>query len=223
MIVQILKKCPLFEGIDTGEIGLLLNCLRAVRRNCLKDEFIFRAGDKASHVGIVLAGGVYVIQEDYWGNRNILAHVAHGGLFAEAFSCAQTGELPISVTAAEKSEIMLVDYRKIITLCPTSCAFHSRLISNMVRILAKKNILLTQKLDYLSKRTIRGKLLAYLSAETVRNKKGVAEIPFNRQELADYLCVERSALSRELGQMKKEGIIGYNRNTFTLSRDYKPD
>lgn len=209
---------PLFAGIAENELESLLTCLKGVTRRYRKDEFIFMAGDKATSVGIVVSGGVRVVQDDFWGHRTILAHIAPGEVFGEAFSCAETAMLPISVVASEASEVMLIDYRRIVTTCPTACGFHSRLIVNMLRILAGNNVLLTRKMEHLSKRTTREKLLSFLSARAALVKSTTLEIPFNRQELADYLCVERSAMSRELSAMQAEGLILYTKNRFELIR-----
>jgi len=218
MNAMAIKKCPLFAGIEDDQLESLLYCLTAAKRVYIKDEFIFRADNKAVSVGIVISGGVRVIQEDFWGNRAILAHIGPGGLFGEAFSCAGTDRLPVSVVASEKSEVMMVDYRKIVTACTSACVFHTRLVMNMLRILAEKNIMLTRKIEHLSLRTIRERLLSFLSVQAVQAKSDVVEIPFNRQELADYLCVDRSALSRELGLMQNEGILHYDKNRFELLR-----
>lgn len=216
MEIEILKECPLFAGIEPGELAALLDCLSARRQHYARDAFIFRAGDAALYVGVVLSGGVNVIQEDFWGARTILTHIAPGGLFGEAFSCTETRQLPVSVVATEASQIMLIDYRKIITACSSACVFHAMLIANMLRILADKNILLTRKIEYLSRKTIRERLLAFLSAQAVQAGSRDITIPYNRQELADFLSVERSALSRELALMKKDGLLDYRKNRFTL-------
>jgi len=215
-MMQAIKDCPLFEGITDGQLDSLFDCLAAKKETYKKDEFIFRADDRAVLVGVLLSGGANVIQEDFWGNRTILTHVVTGELFGESFSCAETERLPVGVIATEASEIMFIDYRKIVTVCASACVFHSRLISNMMRILADKNIMLTRKMEVISRRTTREKLLAFLSAQAMQAKKNVVRIPFNRQELADFLCVERSALSRELSRMKKDGVLDYNKNRFTL-------
>lgn len=212
-------QCPLFAGIDDNQLESLLGCLAATQRAYRKDEFIFLAGDKAVSVGVVVSGSVRVLQEDFWGRRMILAHIGPGGLFGEAFSCAEKDTLPVSVAAAEAAGIMLLDYRKIVTTCSSSCVFHTRLVMNMMRILAEKNILLTQKIEHLSKRTTRDKLLSFLSAQALLAGNDTLALPFNRQELADYLCVDRSALSRELGAMHDEGLLTYDKNKFTLLRE----
>ena len=211
-------RCPLFAGIEADRMHSLLDCLAAATRVYHKEEFIFMAGDKATSVGVVLSGGVHVLQEDFWGHRMILAHIGPGGLFGEAFSCAGKDMLPISVMASETTEVMLINYRKIVTTCSSACVFHMQLIKNMLRILAEKNILLTQKMEYLAKRTTRDKLLAFLSSQAMLTKTHTVEIPFNRQELADYLGVDRSALSRELGTMQAQGLLKYEKNRFELTR-----
>ncbi|MDL2209508.1 Crp/Fnr family transcriptional regulator [Desulfovibrio sp. OttesenSCG-928-O18] len=218
MMVDKITRSPLFAGIEESQLESLLDCLTAVKRQYGKDEFVFVAGGKATSVGIVVSGGVRVLQEDFWGHRAILAHIGPGGLFGEAFSCAEKDALPVSVIASEQSTILLIDYRKIVTSCSSACVFHARLVMNMMRILAEKNILLTRKIEHLSKRTTREKLLSFLSAQAVFAKSTTIEIPFNRQELADYLCVDRSALSRELGAMQSEGLINYDKNSFELVR-----
>ena len=216
MLNKITEKCPLFSGVELNQIKILLNCLDAKQHKYGKDEFIFQADEPALHVGIVLSGSANVIQEDFWGNRTILTHVEPGELFGEAFSCAGTEKLPVSVIAAEASEIMLIDYRKIVTVCSSACAFHSRLIFNILQTLANKNITLTRKIEHVSQRTTRKKLLSFLSEQAMKAKNNKIIIPYNRQELADFLCVERSALSRELALMKKDGLLDYEKNRFVL-------
>ena len=216
---HVLKNSPLFMGIDENDLQSLLVCLKAVSRTYRKDECVFMAGSKATAMGLVVSGGVRVLQDDFWGHRAILAHVGPGELFGEAFSCVEADVLPVSVLTSETSEIMLLEYRKVATTCSSACVFHARLVMNMVRILAKKNILLTRKIEYLSQRTMRDRLLSFLSAQAVMAKSTSLELPFNRQELADYLCVERSSLSRELGAMQADGLIRYTRNRFELVQE----
>ena len=211
-----LKNSPLFANIAGDQLETLLVCLKAVKRKYRKDEFVFITGDNAAKVGIVLSGGVRILMEDMGGQRTILEHAGPGKLFGEVFSCAGVDALPVSIAASETSEIMLIDYRKIVTTCSSSCAFHTRMIMNMIRILAEKNLLLIRKIEHLSKRTTREKLLSFLSTQAVLAKNNEIEILFNRQELADYLCVDRSALSRELGAMQAEGLIRYDGKHFAL-------
>ncbi len=217
-ITRVITQCPLFAGIKEDQLESLLGCLAAVKRVFRKDEFVFMAGDKAVSIGVVLSGGVRVVQEDFWGHRMILAHVGPGALFGEAFSCAEKNTLPVSVVVSEPSEIMLINYRKIVSTCTSACVFHTQLITNMMRVLAEKNILLTRKMEHLSKRTTRDKLLSFLSAQALLVGSDTVKVPFNRQELADYLCVDRSALSREIGAMQDAGLLRYEKNSFELMR-----
>ena len=217
--IEIIKQCPLFSGIEDFNLKALLACLSAVHRSYEKNEFVFSAGDATQSVGIVLLGAVHILQEDYWGNRTILANVPPGGLFGESFSCTETDRLPVSVIAVDKTEILLIDCTRIITTCSSSCTFHLALIKNMMKLLAQKNIMLTQKMEIISHRTTRERLLAYLSAQAVKAGKNRFAIPFNRQQLADFLSVERSAMSAELSRMQSDGLINTNRSEFELLRD----
>lgn len=216
MVNSSIVACPLFSGIEEEKIATLLTCLSAKKQRYKKSSFIFREEDKAASVGIVVSGSVNVIQEDYWGNRIILAHIGSSGLFGEAYSCAGVERLPISVVASDDCEVVFLDYRKIITTCSAACVFHTSLISNMIQILANNNMRLTKKLEHLSKRSIREKLLSFLSTEAVKQNKSTIAVPFDRQELAEFLGVDRSALSRELSNMKKEGLVSYEKNKFIL-------
>lgn len=211
-----IKKCPLFAGIEEKQLRTLLDCLAASQKHYPKNSFVFRAGEAVTAIGIVLSGSVHIIQEDFWGNRVILANIENGGLFGEAFSSAEIEQLPVSVLAVQSADILLVDYRRIITNCSSACVFHAQLIKNMLRILAGKNIMLTQKMELLSRRRTRDKLLAYLSAQALRAGNNTFVIPFNRQELAEYLAVDRSAMSSELAKMQQEGVLIFHRNQFTL-------
>lgn len=208
--------CELFEGIHEDDFERMMSCLGAKEKKFDKDNFIFYEGDPAEFVGIVLSGGVNIIHDSYWGDRTILTHVEPFGLFGEAFSCAELETLPVSAVASDKSVIVLIDYRKVVKTCSPACVFHGQLIANMLRILARKNILLTRKLESLSQRTTREKLLSFLSEQAIQAQSNCVTLPYNRQELADYLCVDRSALSRELAAMKNESLIDYEKNNFTL-------
>ena len=219
--LKILTLSDLFFSIGESELTSLLSCLSARVEAFEKKQFIFSEGDKVEAVGIVLSGQVQVIKEDFYGNKNIVSVFEPGDLFAEAFVCSDVKTLPVSVVCTADSEIMFVDFKKLITTCGNSCAFHHRLILNMLRILANKNILLNQKLEFASKRTTRGKLLAYLSAEAKKTKSASFDIPINRQELADYLSVDRSAMSAELSKLRDEGVLDYYKNHFKLSAAHR--
>ena len=213
---EILKKVPLFAGILDEDIFDLLTCLNARVRAYSKGEAVFLTGEPAGAVGIVCAGGVQVIKEDFMGNRTILSKLESGDLFGEAFACGQIERLPVSVLSVAGSEILFIDYSRIVTTCSSACVFHSRLIENMLGVLASKNVMLNQKIEVLSKRSTREKLIAYLSAQAQKAGSNSFIIPFNRQELADYLCVDRSAMSNELGKLRDEGVLSFEKSRFAL-------
>ncbi|MDR2633296.1 MAG: Crp/Fnr family transcriptional regulator [Treponema sp.] len=218
-LMDILKACSLFMGIDETDVAAILECLGAWQKHYEKNTFVFIADTPLSAaipVGILLSGKLHLIQDDFWGNRSIIAQVSPGGLVGEAFACGELRRLPVSAFTTEASDILLVDYKRIVTLCSSVCVFHARLIRNMIRILAEHNHRLIQKIDHLSRRTTREKLRSYLSQEAQKAGTGDFAIPFNRQELADYLGVDRSALSQELGKMRNEGLLSFDRNRFSL-------
>lgn len=213
---RILKNTGLFAGIDEKDIDRLLFCLSAREAEYKKDVYILSAGEKPTEVGIVLSGSVNIINEDYWGNRTIIAKATAGELFAEAFSCANAKKIPVSVVSAEKTSVLFIDYKKIITTCTSACVFHTSLIRNMLQIIANKNIHLMKKMEHTARRTTREKLLSYLSEQAIAAESSSFDIPFNRQELADYLCVDRSAMSNELSKLRDEGILEFKKNHFVL-------
>lgn len=212
----VLKKVMLFDGIDEADIGSLLKCLSANEKKFNKGDIIYMDGDTILHVGIVLSGKVQIIKEDYFGNRTIMTEIGEGEIFGEVFACSKTDKIPVTVVSATNSVVLFVNYRHVITVCSSSCEFHLKLIENMLGILARKNFMLNHKIDCLSKRTTRERILTYLSFQSKKAKSNSFTIPFNRQELADYLCVDRSAMSSELGKMRDEGMVEFNKNKFTL-------
>lgn len=206
----------LFIGILKEEQPGMLRCLSAVYKKYKKGEYIFRMGDMISTVGLVLNGLVQIIQEDYWGNRQILSQVERGQLFGESYACMTEEPLMVGAVAEEDTEVLFLDVKRILHTCSSSCEFHNKLIQNLMSVIARKNLMLTRKIDHISKKTIREKVLSYLSFQSKREGSCVFDIPFNRQQMADYLAVDRSALSAELSKMQKEGIICYERNHFTI-------
>ena len=213
--LKLLDRGALFAGIEENEIEAMLKCLSAVERTYKKEEYIYRAGDIITTVAVVLEGVVYIRKEDFWGNRNILAEIGEGQMFGETYACIG-GRLEADAVTGRDSVILLTDVKKILTVCPNSCGFHNRLIQNLIVILAQRNKQLTGKLEHMSQRTTRGKLLSYLSEQSRRAGSPYFDIPFDRQQLADYLAVDRSAMSAELGRMRDEGIIEYNKNSFRI-------
>lgn len=216
--IDILLKSRLFQGLTEEEIRHLLPCLDAHEKHYKKGEYILMAGNPCHQFGLVLEGRVYAFKDDFWGNRNIINQMGPSNLFAEAFACVPL-PLEVSVMAAQDCKVLFLSPVTIITICGEHCSFHTKLIQNFMTILATKNLLLTKKMDHLTKRNMRQKILSYLSDMSVRAKSPYFDIPFNRQELADYLSVDRSALSAELSRLKKEGLLDYHKNSFKLLND----
>ena len=214
--LEILLKCPLFGGIGEEELLRMLTCFGARVIAVDKKYTVFAEGAPAKYVGIVLSGSVQVIQIDYFGNRSIVSEITASELFAEAFACAEVGAIPVSVIANEPGEIMLIDCGHILHTCENHCGFHRQLIYNLMKDLADQSIRFYQRIEITSKRSTREKLLAYLTTESKRAGSRRFDIPFDRQELADYLEVDRSGLSAEIGKMKKEGILDCKKNSFEL-------
>lgn len=205
----------LFECIAADEAQRLCECLGVIKKSYPKNSFIFAEGDEPDIFGFVLTGAVKVIQEDFWGNQSILARVGVGGMFGEAFSLLNK-ELPLNVIAAEKTTVLFINTAKVNNQCGQHCLAHSTLIINLMRILAGKNISLIQKIGFITRKTLREKIMMFLSLQAQSSKETEFTIPFNRQELADYLNADRSALSAELSRLSGEGVIVYRKNKFKL-------
>ena len=214
--INIIKECPLFQGIKEEELSAILGCLGARRFSFDKGRYIFSEGDPAKQIGIVLSGSVQVSRDDYYGNRTLMSRLEPGDLFGESFAFAGVETLPVSVTAATACDIMLIDSSRIISPCSNACGFHTKLIFNLLQIMARKNLGFHQKIEITSKRTTREKLMAYLLAQAKVQQSDSFEIPFDRQALADYLEVDRSGLSAEISKLRKEGVLECHRSRFTL-------
>ena len=214
-----LRSVPLFEGMEQAEMEALLRCLAPIRRKYQAGSAVLLEGASAGHIGVVLEGAVQIVDEDVFGRRNIIGTAGPGELFGEAFACAQIANMPVSVWAAEDSDLLFLEYGRVIHTCSDACAFHSRLVTNMVSTLAGKNLTLNRKIRCLSRRSTRSKLLMYLTEQAKRADGPFFRIPFDRQALADYLCVERSAMSAELSKLKQEGILDFHRSTFRFLRE----
>lgn len=213
---KILRKCPLFSQIEDENLIGMLYCLGAKVEQFDKKYTVIAEGNPAKYVGIVLSGSVQIERTDYFGNRSILSVAEPSEIFGEAFACAEIPETPISVVAGEPCEIMLIDCNRIMHSCEKSCDFHRQLIFNMMKILAVKNIMFHQKIEITSKRSTKEKLMTYLTLYAKKAGGNSFEIPFDRQELADYLEVDRSGLSAEISKLKRQGIIESHKRHFKL-------
>lgn len=213
--LRVCKKSPLFEGIEEAEIKQMTACLGMEVRHFQRDELLYRAGDTVAAIGLVLSGQVYIVREDFWGNRDLVGAAGPGETFAESYACA-AAPLAVSVSAGEAVTAAFFDVRRVLTTCRSTCAFHTRLVQNLLSVLAEKNLRMNEKLSHVTQRTLREKLLSYLSGESARAGSARFDIPFNRQQLADYLSADRSALSAELSKMRRDGILTFEKNHFCL-------
>ncbi len=211
-----IRKCTLFDDINDEQLKKMLVCLGARVESFDKKYTVMAEGSPAKYLGIVLSGSCQIIRTDYYGNRSILAEVGESELFGEAFSCAEMDSVPVNVIANEPSEIMLINASHILSTCENSCGFHKQLIFNLMKDLARKTIVFNQKIEVISKRTTREKLMTYLMMCAKRAGSDGFNIPFDRQELADYLEVERSGLSAEIAKLRREGILESTKNYFKL-------
>lgn len=213
---EVLQKCPLFQDVSYEHLVAMLHCLDAKIIGFNKKETILAEGEPAKYIGIVLSGNAQIVQVDYFGNRSIVATIEPAELFGESFACAGAKTMPVAVVANEDSQIMFIDCIRITQFCNHACDFHRQIIYNLMKVVATKNLVFHQKIEITSKRSTREKLMTYLLLQAKKNDSNSFEIPYNRQELADYLEVERSGLSAEIGKLCKEGVIVCKRNRFEL-------
>ena len=214
--LEILKNCPLFSHVDEESLSRMLVCLGARVVSFDKKHTVMAEGNAAKYIGIVLSGRAQIVRTDYYGNRSILAEVEPCEIFGEDFACAELREMPVAVIANEPCEIMLIECSHVLQTCNNNCGFHQQLIFNLMKDLAVKSIMFHQKIEITSGRTTREKLMTYLNLYARKTGCNSFEIPFNRQELADYLEVDRSGLSAEISKLRREGVIDSNRNHFVL-------
>ena len=214
--ISALERCGLFKEIEKENLIAMLGCLGARTVSIEKDNIIFAEGTPAKHIGIILSGAVQMVQDDFYGNRTIVTQIQENGLFGESFACAGISSLPVSFIASKDCEIMLIDCSRITNTCCNACTFHKQVIYNLLHLVAKKNLDFHQKIEITSKRTTQEKLMAYLLSVAKQEGKNSFMIPYDRQGLADYLGVERSAMSAELSKLRKNKIIEYHKNCFKI-------
>lgn len=213
---EILKKCPLFYEINEENLEKMLLCLDAKIEFFDKKYTIIAESNPAKYIGIMLSGSAQISKIDYYGNRSIINNITPSEVFGEAFACSGIETVPVTITANEASFVMLIDCNRILHTCANGCDFHRQLIFNLMTDLANKVLLFHKKTEIISKRTTREKLMTYLMITAKELKSSNFSIPFNRQELADYLGVERSGLSLEISKLIKEGVINSHKNHFEL-------
>jgi len=214
--IPLLKETRLFAGINENDIHTMLECLQAELMTYPKEACILRQGGTLHHILLLAEGKLHIQKDDYWGNRSIINIIHAGEMFGESYAASENGAVLSDVIATEPSAVISFDIKKLLTACPSACPFHARLIQNLFFVISEKNRKLVQKLDHMSRRTTREKLISYLSAEARTQGRNPFRIPFNRQQLADFLSVDRSALSAELGKMREEGLLSFHKNKFQL-------
>ena len=207
---------PLFHGIKPEERKAMLGCIGYHIGTFRKGDIVAFEEENIKHIGIILSGSVDMVKEDLWGNRTMLVRMRRDELFGETFACGRDNQSLVTFLVSEDAQILFIPFDRVMHSCTMACVFHHRLIENMVSIIAGKNRDLMRKVEVVSKRTIREKLLAYLSIQALTQKSRYFEIPLGRMELAEYLCVDRSALTRERVRMKEDGLIDYDRNCFRI-------
>ena len=214
--ISILKRTQIFSGVGADEIEPMLSCLGARLGEFGKGEYVIRQGECISDIVVLVEGNLHIQKDDYWGNRSILGRIAVGEMFGEAYVAPQSGAVLNDVVAVEKSTVIFFDVRRILTTCSSACRFHQMVIQNIFFSISEKNRKLVQKLGHMSKRSTREKLISYLSEEAKKQNSSEFTIPFNRQQLADFLSVDRSAMSNELCKMRDDGMIEFYKNNFKL-------
>lgn len=208
--------CPLFREIRPEEIPGLLRCLGAQRREYAKGETILAEGKPTDQLGVVLSGMAVIQSSDAWGNNSLLGHAGPGAVFAESYACLPGEPLRISVAAAEDTAVLLIRVGRILTACSHACAFHTQLARNLLTVCAAQNLRLSHRILHTRAKSIRGRLMSYFSECAKRSGTNRFQLPYTRQQLADYLGVDRSAMCSELSRMQQDGLIRYHKKDFCL-------
>jgi CRP-like cAMP-binding protein len=214
-----LSTTPLFKEITETEITKILPCLLGEEKTYEKGEFIYRTGDHIHSIGILLSGKISIENDDLWGNKTILNMITPGNVFAESYACIPGEQLMVNIVSISKSQILYLDMVHLLQTCNNNCSYHNKLIRNLLTISAQKNLNLSRRSFHTAAKTIRERLLSYLSYEAAIHSSYEFDIPFNRQQLADYLNLNRSALSNELSKMSRDGFLTVHHNHFVLAQN----
>lgn len=217
---ELVRDCPLFHKIDPEDLTAMLKCLSAREVQVARGDFIDTQPGEYPLMGVVLAGSVEMISEDYFGKKSILTVLPVGSVFGETYSCLKARNRTVAFQASQPCRVLLLNYERILHACKLVCRFHHRMIENMVELIAEKNLELLEKLEVTSRTSIREKLLTYLTRQAERAGSLTFTVPLGRTELAEYLCTDRSAMTRELSKMREEGVIDFDKRTFTLRSNH---
>lgn len=216
--MDFISKTSLFRGCSEEDILNMAKHLDFRTDEYKKGDIILGAGSIVTDIGLVLSGSVRIEYTDLWGNKSILGITSAGGVFAESYACIPNEPMMVDAVANEDCRILSISVPKLFTPCP-ACGSQNRLIQNLVMISAEKNLQLSRRSMHTSPKTIRGRLFSYFSQQVSAQGSSKIVIPFDRQQLADYLNLDRSALSKELGKMRDDGLIEFNRNIFEIKID----
>ncbi|ROR27475.1 CRP-like cAMP-binding protein [Mobilisporobacter senegalensis] len=219
--LDILQKHPLFEGINKSEIEKLLQCLKVYKKTYRKDEYIIYTGNKINFIGIIVTGRIFMEKEDYNGNSYFYTEIKHNNLFGEVFICPHIQNCTVNYRAITDCDLLFIKYDNILHMCRKSCAGHKKLIENLINLIAYKSRSLMDKIEILSKKSLRERILTYLMQLSFEKQNPTITSPLNHKELSEYLCVNRSSMIRELKRMKQDGLIDFDKNVYTLLDLYK--
>lgn len=214
--LKVLERASLFKEVDPIDLEHLIVCLEVSSKKYEASECVIQLGQEVNHIGIVVEGQVEVVKENIVGDRNIMVVLEPSHIFGEGIVCTTKRLSPVTVRAKTKATILFIPYEKIIITCGKSCSFHSQLIRNMLRLLGEKNYTLNHKIDFLILKGMREKITLYLLEQARVSESMAFNINLSRNDLAEYLNVSRSAMSRELSRMKEEGLIDYYKNSFKI-------
>lgn len=213
------RDIPLFEGIEPENMDALLYCMRSYVRSYRKGEQIRLGQGETHYVGVVLRGNIHMLKTDVWGNETLLTYMSMGDIFGESTGVrAGSEEEYVSFLAGSNAEVLFLAYERAIHVCKNQCSFHYRLIENLFDLIGRKNTQLMEKIEVTSQGSLREKILTYLSLQAQKQKSKYITLELSRTDMAQFLCTNRSAMTRELSALRKEGVIDFDRNTFVLKR-----
>ncbi len=215
-VIECLYGTALFRGIEVNDIRPMLSCLNPRISTFKKGDNIANAGAPFFGIGIVVEGEVVIAKESIAGNRTILTVLKKGEMFGEMISFTEKKIWPVTVTSQSDCEVIFISPEKLITKCQKMCGAHQKVIENMLKIMSKKAMLLSRKVDYLSIRSLRGKLCAYLIEQWKAQETLIFTLPMNRDELADFFNVARPSISREFSKMKEDKLVDFHKASFKI-------
>ena len=204
----------LFENVSNNEVLELLKCIGIKTKVFRKNAFILKAGSKIDYLAVILGGNAVMSKTDSFGKQTVIEELKMNDIFGHNIVCCGLDKSPVDVIAENECEVLFLPFEKVVTPCEKLCPYHLQLIKNVMKMISKRNSLLNDKIDIIGQKTTRDKILALL--ETYRNGQKVFSIPYSREEMAKFLCVDRSAMSRELCRMRDEGILKFSKNHFEI-------